>query len=220
MSDDPEVIRQQMAETKTQLVEKLETLEQQVSDTVQSTGTAVTATVGAVQETVGNVTDAVHDAVEKMSHAFDIRRQMDRHPWLVLGGAVLVGGVAHHLLTSPSRKALACPPDEELFRDYGSRLPNARPSAAIAAAYQSGLKQSYWNQLTSMAIGTLGGIVKEFASQTLPQLVAELTNADTHPSRKPEELKTKPHDLDLDATSPTARVYTPSAERIRTTRAF
>ena len=80
MNDTPDFLRKQMQETKAQLSEKLESLEQQFSDAIQSTGTAVNSTIQAVEQ-----------ATHTLSNALDIRRQIDRHPWLVLGGAILVG---------------------------------------------------------------------------------------------------------------------------------
>ena len=102
MNDTPEVIRQQMEETKSQLSVKLESLEHQVSETVQSTGTAVAATAEAVQETVEAVTGAVQDAVHSVSNAFDFPRQVERHPWIAVGGSFALGYLASELLNAPT----------------------------------------------------------------------------------------------------------------------
>ena len=130
MNDTPEDIRQQMEETKSQLSEKLESLESHVTETVQSTGTAVNATVEAVQETVETMTGAVQDAVQSVSNAFDLQRQIDRNPWLVLGGSVVVGYLAVELLMGSSKKskqpqAMAPPPCPAT--NYGSHQ-NGEPS--------------------------------------------------------------------------------------------
>ena len=109
MADPPAIIRQQMDETRPQLSEKLETLEHQVTETVQSTGTAVNATVGAVQETVETVTGAVQDAVQSVSNAFDLKRQIHQHPWLVIGGSVVVGYLAAELLTGSTKTKASQP---------------------------------------------------------------------------------------------------------------
>jgi hypothetical protein len=180
MSDTAEMIRGQMDETRSQLSDKLESLEHQVSETVQSTGTAVNATVEAVQETVETVTGAFQDAVQSVSNAFDLRRQVDRHPWLVLGGSVVLGCLAVEFLTRPAKKAgqppeTVTPPGPSADNTgHGSGEPavqSAATGAAIAAAYESGLKSSSWHQLRSMAIGALIGIAQDVASRAIPQVM-------------------------------------------------
>ena len=97
MDDSPEVIRQQMEETRASLSEKLETLEQQVVGTVQDARAAVTDTVETVKE-------AVHETVESVKDTFDISRQMERHPWAMLGGSIAlgyVGGLLFEQLEAP-----------------------------------------------------------------------------------------------------------------------
>lgn len=184
MNDTPEVIRQQMEETKTQLSEKLESLETQVSNTVQSTGTAVNATVEAVQETVETVTGAVQDAVHSVSNAFDVRRQIDRHPWLVLGGAAVLGYLAVEFLTARAKKSSQpkvlvpppCPPANNALQGNGeTAVESAETAAAIAAAYESGLKSSSRHQLQDLAIRSLIGVVQDVATRSVPQVVDYLT---------------------------------------------
>jgi hypothetical protein len=161
----------------------LESLEQQVSETVQSTGTAVNATVGAVQETVETVTEAVQDAVQSVSNAFDIRRQIDRHPWLFLGGSFVCGCLTVEYLARSAKRprqtpATALPP--------GPAAENAEPengetatqplatAAAITAAYEAGARNSSWQQLKSIAIGALIGIVQDVAARAVPQVISYL----------------------------------------------
>jgi len=90
MDDSPEVIRLQMEETRASLSEKLETLEQQVVGTVQDARAAVT-------DTVETVKDAVQGTVESVKDTFDVGRQMERHPWAMLGGAIAVGFIGGKL---------------------------------------------------------------------------------------------------------------------------
>jgi ElaB/YqjD/DUF883 family membrane-anchored ribosome-binding protein len=180
MSDTAEMIRGQMDETRSQLSDKLESLEHQVSETVRSTGTAVNATVEAVQETVETVTGAVQDAVQSVSNAFDFRRQIDRHPWLVVGGSMVLGWLAVKFFTRPAKKAgqpleTITPPGpsaDNTGRGSGEpAVQSAATGAAIVAAYESGLKSSSWHQLRSMAIGALIGITQDVASHAIPQVM-------------------------------------------------
>ena len=193
MSDTAEMIREQMDETKSQLSDKLESLEHQVSETVQSTGTAVNATVEAVQETVETVTGAVQDAVQSVSNAFDFQRQIDRHPWLVLGGSVVLGYLAVEFLTRSAKKSgqsaettpLPHPSADNAGHENGEpAVQSAATGAAIAAAYESGLKSSSWHQLRSMAIGALIGIAQDVASRAVPHVMNYLNGK---PGQYPEQ---------------------------------
>jgi hypothetical protein len=177
MNDTAEMIREQMDETRSNLSDKLESLEHQVSETVQSTGTAVNATVGAVQETIETVTGAVQDAVHSVGNALDARRQIDRHPWLALGGSVVLGFLAAEFLARSARKP-GQPPDEvpspnksTKNAEHENRKPAVQSTAtgaALAAAYEAGLKSSSWHQLRSMAIGALIGIAQDVVSRAIP----------------------------------------------------
>lgn len=177
MGDTPEIIRQQMDETRSQLSEKLETLEHQVTETVQSTGTAVNATVGAVQETVETVTGTVHDAVQSVSNAFDLKRQIHQHPWLVIGGSVVVGYLAAELLTGSTKTSQARRSSaDNANQSHGDvAVASAETATAIAAAHESGLKSSSWRQLRDVAFGALIGMVQEITSRAVPPVVDYLT---------------------------------------------
>lgn len=227
MEDTAEMIRQQMDETKLQLSDKLESLEHQVSDTVQSTGTAVNATVAAVQETVETVTGAVQDAVQSVSNALDVRRQFDRHPWLVLGGAAVAGYLAYEFLARPAKKPVpltpealpqpALPADNVADANRPPAVESAATSSAIAAAYQSGLEQSSWRELRSVAIGALIGIAQDVAAHAVPQVLDYLAARRTgQPPRGSEGLgdrrSTPPTNESADAAQ---RSPSPPSENLR-----
>jgi len=118
MDDEPEVIRQQMEATRTDLTHKIEALEHQVVGTVQNTTQAVSDTVesvkDAVQETVCAVKDTVSDTVgtvkETMSEtasavkeALDLRGYVEQYPWASFGAAVAAGFAGGLLLTGDHR---------------------------------------------------------------------------------------------------------------------
>ena len=184
MNDTPEVIRQQMEETKSQLSEKLVSLESQVTDTVQSTGTAVNATVEAVQVTVETVTGAVQDAVQSVNNAFDFRRQINRHPLLAVGGAVVLGYLAVEFMAGSEKKSEPPPetalPPSPFANNAGdgngkSAVASAATASTIAAAYESGRESSSRHQLQDLAIRALIGVVQDVATRAVPQVVDYLT---------------------------------------------
>ncbi len=185
MDETTEDIRQKMGETKSQLSEKLESLELQVSESVQSTGTAVAATAEAVQETVEALSGAVTDAVQTVSHAFDLRRQIDKHPWLVMGGCAVVGYLAVEFLSStpkPSTRSrkngdpqTSPSKDDPEGDSLNSQAEIAVPTAAVAAAYQSGRESSSWQQLRDVAMGAMISIVQDVVARSVPSLLDYLT---------------------------------------------
>jgi ElaB/YqjD/DUF883 family membrane-anchored ribosome-binding protein len=112
MADEPEVIRRQMAATRSDLTRKIEALEHQVVETVQSTTSAVTNTVasvrdavqdtvsavkGTVSDTVCTVKDTVSETVASVKETLDVRRRVEDHPWAAFGAAVAAGFVGGRL---------------------------------------------------------------------------------------------------------------------------
>lgn len=113
--EEPEVIRQQMDESRAALTEKLVQLEEKVSETVQSATASVAETVqsattsvtetvdsvkGAVQGTVDSVRHSVEGTVASVSEALDLTLQVKRHPWEMFAGAIAVGYVGAQLLSA------------------------------------------------------------------------------------------------------------------------
>ena len=191
MNETTEMIREQMHETRASLFGKLESLEHHVSQTVQSTGAAVNATVGAVQETVETVTEAVQDAVRSASNAVDVPRQIDRHPWLALGGSVALGFLAAELLHRSKKRSKTatspCPLSENAGRENTEpAVQSAAAGAALAAAYESGVKSSSWRQLRSMAVGALMGIAQDVVSRAIPPVMNYLAGKRSNVQSRPE----------------------------------
>jgi hypothetical protein len=122
----------QLEETKLQLTDKLGTLEQQVSQTVETATSAVAATVEAVQGTVDSVTGAVGDAVHGMHDAFDLRHQIEKHPFLVLGGAVVVGYLAAGYFKTPTRNDQPQSPAADFANGDNFRYDNTQPQSYSA----------------------------------------------------------------------------------------
>ncbi len=102
MDDDLATIRSQMNQTRTDLSEKLETLESRVSDGMQSTGAVVTETM-----------TSVRDAVQSVSQTLDLRRQVQQHPWLAVGASFALGclvrGYRRQRQDGPSSKSIDRP---------------------------------------------------------------------------------------------------------------
>ena len=183
MEDIPEIIRQRMEATKSQLTEKLESLELQVSESVQTTGTAVSATAVAVQ-----------DAVQSVSDAFDIRLQMEKHPWLILGGSVVLGYLAVEFLEGPAKKtrprrdpAPLPPPASTPVAQNGvhtngkAAAESVAHAAAMMANQQASLESSPWHQLQTATINALIGAVQDVAARAVPQVMDYLNRNSVNP---------------------------------------
>ena len=115
-----EETRHDIEETRASMNEKLELLEERVRDTLEETRTAVgdivenvkgtvEETVGAVKETVDgakstvediveNVKETMDDTVTKVKRSFDLHYQVEQNPWLMVGGAVVVGSILGSLM--------------------------------------------------------------------------------------------------------------------------
>jgi ElaB/YqjD/DUF883 family membrane-anchored ribosome-binding protein len=189
MDSKPEVIRQQMEETRSALTQKLETLEDKVVSTVQDATSAVTDTVDnvkdAVQETVTSVKDSVQDTVDSVRDTFDVERQVQRRPWLMFGGSVALGFVAGCLLHRETARRRSGPA-ARFDRLSGSPAPamNGNYNASTAAqpisqsepADEPSLLATLTEQfkpeiakLKGMAIGTALGAVRDLVTHAVPE---------------------------------------------------
>jgi ElaB/YqjD/DUF883 family membrane-anchored ribosome-binding protein len=114
MDPQPDVIREQIEETRSSLTEKLETLEAEVKGTVESAKEAVQETLETaketVQDTISSVKETVHNASETVKRTFDLPYQVDRHPWgmvlLSFAGGLVGGAFLGGRMKSPRRRAL------------------------------------------------------------------------------------------------------------------
>jgi len=191
MADNPEVIRQQMDETRSHLTEKLEALENQVTSTVEEATSAVSETVEAVKETVENVTETVGETVQSVGQIFDLHLQTERHPWLVFGGSVALGCMAAQLFgrrrdeyersaaqnANWSALSSASQPRESTWE---RRSEPSFQQPAHSEPSDNGKKSWFWdemNRVKGLAVGALMGVVRDLAARGLPgalgQRVAE-----------------------------------------------
>ena len=111
MDPEPEVIREDIEETRSNLTEKIEILEKEVIGGVKDAREAVADTVETVKDkvetTVENVKETVQETIQSVKNAFDMRRQMDAHPWVFVGAAAGAGFLLGALVPPPRRLAHA-----------------------------------------------------------------------------------------------------------------
>jgi len=194
MANDEEVIKRQMEETRSSLAEKLETLENKVVDTVSGATDAVTGTVesvkDAVEGTVGSVKNTVTETVESIRDTFNLRLQMERHPWLILGGCVGVGFLLGRMIPrarGPGHQRIARgmayaghEAPRPVMETPRATPPERETHAASAAAIGRSARKSWLsdlgqvlepeiNRLKSMAIGTGMAYLRNLVSQVVPE---------------------------------------------------
>jgi ElaB/YqjD/DUF883 family membrane-anchored ribosome-binding protein len=177
MENEAALIRQQMLETRTSLTEKLENLEEQVTSKVKDTTESVVETVetvkDAVENTVQNVSDTVHSTVETVKDTFDLSHQMEQRPWMMFGGAVLLGFVGGRLLERlgpPSTHGngfvpTSYPPAREPAPSYQSSPTPAGPG--VGSKLLEAMKPAL-SKLSGLAIGVTTGVIGEMVREAAP----------------------------------------------------
>jgi ElaB/YqjD/DUF883 family membrane-anchored ribosome-binding protein len=198
MDHKTEVIKSQMEETRASLTDKLETLEQQVVETVQDATSAVTDTVEnvteAVKDTVDTVKESVEGTVEAVQETFDLRLQVERYPWVVMGGSVVVGFIAGRLVDGLTRAPGSHAEPEKASsssaaaRENGGGRPFYSEGAASRRtnpATEGGLAEQGWlhslaehfgpelTKLKSLAIGTALGVFRDLVKPLLPEQLGD-----------------------------------------------
>jgi len=178
------VIRDEMEQTRANLAEKLEALESQVRETVSGATDAVSSTVEGVKDVVSSVSETV----ETVTETFNVSKQVEQHPWMALGAAVATGFVVAQVIgrssepargapsgstsssswsSSSSQPAAGAPQQSEsrsdsgLMHSLGSMLPDMPD--------MSGVMNTVVSSLGGLAVGSLMGVIREFASHGLPQ---------------------------------------------------
>jgi len=197
MPNEQEMIQREMERTRGSLTEKLEALEGQVVETVSSTTGAVQDTTQAVQETVtgavdavketvstvtdkvqetmNTVTDKFHETVQTVTETFNLRIQMERHPWVVFGGAVVVGCIAGSSFGSngevhmPPFKASEPPPAPP---PWNGGTQYASKSSAHSRSAEHGMWSETLSRLKNIGVSYVMGLVRDLAKNELPEVVA------------------------------------------------
>jgi len=177
--ENEELIRLKMERTRESITENLDALEDRIVGSVEQASAAVTNTAASVKEAV------------------DINTQIDRHPWLIFGGAMAAGLIAGHFLLS--RKQYSSPPVVESrfapapappstptppqgrnptpmsAQESTTRTPTPVPVQESSAAANPGLLSLLEPELVKakeLAIGVTLGIVREALIAEMPPPLA------------------------------------------------
>jgi ElaB/YqjD/DUF883 family membrane-anchored ribosome-binding protein len=171
MENETELIRQQMLETRTALSEKLEALQEQVLSTVEGTTQTVTDTVQtvqeAVQDTVSTVSESVQDTVESVKDTFDVNRQVRRHPWLMVGGAIAVGYLGTRLLQAGLHQGPPAPGTNG--NGYVTTNGHVSPPQPAKPGLLDAVAGPVLKQIQDLALGALVGVASDMLLEHTPE---------------------------------------------------
>jgi ElaB/YqjD/DUF883 family membrane-anchored ribosome-binding protein len=185
MAQEPEVIRQNIEETRSELTRKIEVLEQEVVGSVKDTTAAVAETVenvkDTVENTVENVKDTIQSTIASVKDTFDVRLQTQRHPWAVVGGCVFAGYVVGTMLpstrrTAPRMVARPTPPMPISTPSPREHVPDrVQSSEPRQPSFLSGVMAQFApeiEKLKGVAIGAVGAVVREMIKDKIPEGLA------------------------------------------------
>jgi ElaB/YqjD/DUF883 family membrane-anchored ribosome-binding protein len=172
-NQNPETIQREIDQTRSAITEKLEALEEQVRGTVQTAKEKV-------EETIETVTSSVQDTVESVKETFDLRLQVERHPWPMVGGALIVGFAVGRVMTSAATRHSA----GERVSTAPEYTPAAAPSAGLDGrdTFTSFRGTPGWadqfsdefRQVKGVVIGYALGALRDILKQSLPNLSPHL----------------------------------------------
>jgi len=207
MDAEPEVIRQDIEQTRSALTDKLETLEDQVLGTVRSA-------TESVEETIENVTETVQGTVETVQRTFDVEYQMQQRPWLLIGGSVAAGVAVGVVANSLRGRASAGENNSRNVSRHGSSVMGTGANAfrSPEPEYSSTPRQegpSFFQGFLSrfdkeigtvkeMAIGYAVGVLRDMIKEALPAVKERvqqvMDSATTKMGGKPVEGPVFPED--------------------------
>jgi ElaB/YqjD/DUF883 family membrane-anchored ribosome-binding protein len=187
MDPEPDVIRQQIDQTRESLTKKVESLENQVKGTVEDVTSTVKETVEAVKETVdtvkSKVSETVEETVDTVKRTFDIPHQVQQHPFAMAGCSLLAGVALGYAVggrrtfrgswsypserggaradLAPNYAAAPAAPERHEESRGGGLLGN------LLAPFESEI-----GKVKEVAIGALLGMLRDALKQSLPPSLA------------------------------------------------
>jgi len=161
-----EMIHGEMEGTRKSLADKLGEVESIIQEKVKEAGDSVTSIVDNVKDFGSSVTESVTSAKETLKETFNIRKQVEDHPWAALGAAVAVG-VAGGVFLGPSRSRGASAAFSEPSYSPPSS-PSPSPSYAAASKGASSVVSSLLHNLQGLAVGSLMSFAQDLVNQNAP----------------------------------------------------
>jgi ElaB/YqjD/DUF883 family membrane-anchored ribosome-binding protein len=162
-------MRQEIDCTRSALADKVEALEDRVKDNVQT-----------VEDSIQMATDAV----ATVRRTFDIKHQVEQHPWTMVGGCFLAGVAASNLFPRVLRRLRKAPDPSANGNSAAASLqvpplPRGDEGGALPAVMRSrsGLLELFHDEIAKiqgMAIGYVIGLARDSIKQSVPQLASQI----------------------------------------------
>jgi len=194
MAEEPEVtankIEHELEETRHSLADKLSQLGEKITGTVENVEHTVenvtetaSETVEAVKETVSGTVETVKETVagtvETVRETFNLQRQMQERPWLVLGGAFALGFIGGKLIdVARPRSSYRGGDWQQRQEGFASGTSGYRPASESAYPQQAGGQYSggqyaseeyapgqYSSRQSSSGSSWFSGIMDRFGSE-------------------------------------------------------
>jgi ElaB/YqjD/DUF883 family membrane-anchored ribosome-binding protein len=178
---DSDEMRQEIDCTRSAMADKLEALEDRVMGAVHS-----------AQETVDDSIQMAKDTVATVKRNFDLKYQVEQHPWLMVGGCVLAGLALGSLFLRQRRRSRQAPNrlvGNETSRTGSPRLvaeqrsngsfDTAAPTlrSDSTSANRPGFFDQFHEEIDKvkgMAIGYVMGLVRDSIKDAVPQLASQI----------------------------------------------
>lgn len=156
MEDQAELIRQQMQEKRAELSEKLQELAEKLP-----VAETVTEAVESASETVTDTAENVKETVHSFEELLDLPKQVQEHPWLAVGGAVVVGYLAHDILAARKGggESILSEPLREL-EGVAMRAAMDVVAHTVTQAVQGGLLGGTYGPILENLLGQFAGALK------------------------------------------------------------
>jgi len=162
--------RQEIDCTRSALADKLEALEDQVMGTVQS-----------AQETVADSIQMARDTVDTVKSTFDVKHQVEQHPWAMVGGCFVAGlalaSLFQRMRPRPHQALSGSPPLPAEQRGNGRVATASPPQSHAAAPSRPGFFDRYQEEIDKVkgvAIGYVMGLVRDSIKDSLPELASQI----------------------------------------------
>jgi len=200
MTEKLELLSERVQETVEGAQASVEGIVETVRDTVDTTVAAVKHTVegaqASVEGIVENVKGTVGETVATMQRTLDPYRQMEQHPWLMLGGSVVVGyllgsgGNGHTATVDPAYEPKFSPASRSagLSRESSAPLPSPQ---RMGSSIQEQFKDEIAT-LKSAAVGAVMSTLLGVLKQALPSSMRPRASTKTqegNPFSDPSALK-------------------------------
>ncbi|OAI50200.1 hypothetical protein AYO44_05885 [Planctomycetaceae bacterium SCGC AG-212-F19] len=161
---DTDEMRQEIDCTRSAMADKLEALEGRVMDTVQS-----------AQETVEDSIQSAKDTVATVKRNFDIKYQVEQHPWLMVGGCFLAGLALTRLLPRGRPESSKTPGGPAAHGNGATAAPTPRVQGEQPS--RPGVLDRFEEEIDmvkGIAVGYVMGLVRDSIKDSVPQLATQI----------------------------------------------